>query len=662
MRGDAMIKTPLLALILAATAAAQPTVAPTNERVGEARGQAIGNYNLLQSWETGYRFHSVGGNASKYRSDVNFGNGVRLLGSRLSLHSRDGHGRLFDELVLATQGLGDDPYEFASFRIAKNKIYRYDLLWRSNEYFNPADPIAFGLHRMDTVRRLQDHDFTLFPQSRIRFFGGFSRNRQEGAALSTVLFPDFLGDEFPIFSDVRRTQNELRFGNEIKAGGIRLNWQQAYEFWREETDYNRTERSQGLNPNDRAVLDSLRRTGPYEGTSPSFRVSLFREQGEHWAINGRFTYTAGRRNFVFDESAVGVGRFGAAANRQVAVSGDARRPVATGHLTFSVFPAKSWTIVNHTGFHSTRIDGLASYREVENSFPVFNSVDFNYLGIRNVANTSDVNWQIRPWIAVHGGYHFADREVRSREVQTMEDFAIANNYSQSNRLHAGVAGFRLRPAKGMTLAVDGELGRQQRPFYTTSEKDYHGLSARWQLRHNSLTLGALARSFYNFNSASLSVHSSRSRHFGFDAAWAPREWFSFDAGYAYLHADTATGIRYFLAGTMISGQQSLWLSNLHTGHFGARTSIRERVDFYAGLSVTHDAAGTPRGSAPSLPGFLLAQTLPMSFISPQARLSVRLHTKLRWNAGWQYYGYREDPYPLQNYRAQTGYTSLLWSF
>jgi hypothetical protein len=649
-------------LLAAALCSGQPTVAPTDERVGEARGANAGNYNILQSWELGYRFHSVGGNESKYRSDVNFGNGVRLLGSRLSIDSRDGHGGLFDQLLLTTQGLGDDPYEFSSFRIAKNKLYSYDFLWRSSEYYNPADPIAFGLHRMDTARRMQDHDFTLFPQSNIRFFAGFSRNTQQGAALSTVLFPDFLGDEFPIFSDVNRSQNEFRFGNEIRVAGIRLNWMQVFENWREETSFSRTETSPGLNPADRAVLNSLKRTEPFEGTTPSFRISLFRERGEHWAVNGRFTYSAGRRDFVFDESAIGVSRFGGASNRQVAVSGDARRPVTTGHLTFSVFPGKNWTITNHTGFHSTRIDGLASYRELENDSLTFSSVDFNYLGVRNTTNTTDASWQVKPWLAVRGGYQFADREVRSKEVQTVEDFSFGLENRQSNRLNAGIAGFRLRPVRGMTFAFDGELGRQTRPFFPISDKDYHGLSARWQYRTSSLSLSALARLFYNFNTVSLSVHSSRTRTYSFDGSWTPRDWLSLDAGYSFLYAGTATGLQYFAAGALIPGQQSLWVSNLHTGTLGVRTSVRQRVDFYAGLSVTRDTGGTPAGNAPTLPIFLAAQSYPMSFVSPQARVSVRLHSKWRWNAGWQYYGYSEDTFPTQNYHAHTGFTSLLWTF
>ncbi|MCC6539552.1 MAG: hypothetical protein IT162_18520, partial [Bryobacterales bacterium] len=52
--------------------------------------------------------------------------------------------------------------------------------------------------------------------------------------------------------------------------------------------------------------------------------------------------------------------------------------------------------------------------------------------------------------------------------------------------------------------------------------------------------------------------------------------------------------------------------------------------------------------------------------SPLVRFSVRLHDKIRWNFGYQHYNYSEDFAPLlgalQNYRAHTGFTSLMWSF
>jgi hypothetical protein len=45
-----------------------------------------------------------------------------------------------------------------------------------------------------------------------------------------------------------------------------------------------------------------------------------------------------------------------------------------------------------------------------------------------------------------------------------------------------------------------------------------------------------------------------------------------------------------------------------------------------------------------------------------ARLSVKINERLRWNAGYQYYGYRSDFASLLGYRANTGYTSLAFSF
>jgi hypothetical protein len=45
-----------------------------------------------------------------------------------------------------------------------------------------------------------------------------------------------------------------------------------------------------------------------------------------------------------------------------------------------------------------------------------------------------------------------------------------------------------------------------------------------------------------------------------------------------------------------------------------------------------------------------------------ARLSVKVNDKLRWNAGYQYYGYQQDFTSVLGYRANTGYTSLSFSF
>ena len=177
------------------------------------------NYNIVDSFETGYRYSTVGGSMEQYRSTVNFGNGIRLLGSSLIVNSKNGHGRLFDQITLSTQGLGNDPYESAVMRIEKNRMYRYDMSWRRNDYFNPGLVTAGGggQHLLDTQNRMQDHNLTLFPQSNLKFFAGFSASSQEGPGYSSIQLFDGTGDIFPLFSNVRRVWREYRLGNEFRV-------------------------------------------------------------------------------------------------------------------------------------------------------------------------------------------------------------------------------------------------------------------------------------------------------------------------------------------------------------------------------------------------------------------------------------------------------------
>ena len=122
------------------------------------------------------------GNQDEYRSLINFHDGIRLLNSNLTVNSKDGHGKMVRrESHLSTQGLGNDPYESATLRVQKNQLYRYDMVWRQNDYFNPGLTVASGQHLENTTYNWQDHDLTLFPQSHLRVRAGYSRVTQKWA-------------------------------------------------------------------------------------------------------------------------------------------------------------------------------------------------------------------------------------------------------------------------------------------------------------------------------------------------------------------------------------------------------------------------------------------------------------------------------------------------
>ncbi len=666
-RGGLAVLAALGGLALTGTCAAQPVVAPSEPL---AAPKEAGPFIIENSWETGYRFRSAGGNIGKYRSDVNYGNGVRLLASRLAIHSRDGKARYFDELVATTQGLGNDPYQAATLRLRKNGWYEYNLLWRWNAYFNPALTISDGLHRMDTTRRWQDHDLTLWPDSKFQALLGYSRNRQQGPALSTVNFFGPFGDEFPVFQDVRRERNEYRAGGAVDLRWFRFRLIRAWENFKDDTPAGIPGPQGGQNRDDPLTLEAFRRGEPYHGNSPSWRGALFLERERWLAVSASGTYTDSKRTFLVDESAAGVGPAGPF-DLQTLVSGFGRRPVATGNATVSLFPTRRLTIANHTAYYNVRTEGDSLFQQFSNRTFQLEQFEFQSLGIRTVVNSTDVNYSALGWLGVYGGYHYSTRRIQSREFLAVEGFEELVEAEQENTLHSGLAGVRLQPLGGLTLNLEAEIGRADRPFVPVREKNYHLLGGRVQFKRGSLLVSGATRIHYNTNSTSLSSYSSRSRNYAVDFSWAPSERVALDAGYSKMHLDSLAGIAYFAARKLVTGERSLYVSNVHSVNAGAQVVLHPRWRLYLGYSRVEDtgdgrrtAVEPPPGSPPASasPLFLAAQTFPMTFESPSARLTLRLRPDLAWNMGYQYYGYREKFASFQGYRTHTGYVSVVWSF
>ena len=136
-----------------------------------------------------------------------------------------------------------------------------------------------------------------------------------------------------------------------------------------------------------------------------------------------------------------------------------------------------------------------------------------------------------------------------------------------------------------------------------------------------------------------------------------------------MHLDSLGGISYFANRVLVVGDQSYYVSNIQTATLNTHFTIRKRADVLIGFSYVQDfgdGRSNPLVSpvtAPNVPAaFLAAQTFPLRYLSPQARISIPIRPRIRWNVGYQYYGYNEEFSTLQNFRANTGYSSISWSF
>ena len=666
-------------LIFAALASvhAQQVVAPTTETVGSARGIDWGQYNITQSYEAGYRFHLVGGNEGQYRSIANYGNGLRLFGANIGLESKDGHGHYFDEVLLNTNGLGSDPYESASLRVQKNGLYRYDMSWRLSNYFNPGLTTAAGTHLENTGRRLQDHDLTLLPQSHFQVHLGYSRNAEDGPALSTAQEFNNAGSAYPLFTDVRRRWNEYRAGFDADVAGFKLTVLHRWDYYKDDTPASYFSGAGVGTGTSAGTVQQFLSSQPVHGRSPGWLGNLHTRR-KLWGMNARLTYVSGHNDFALAETGSGLAAGGGTASRQIAVGGDASRPALASDLSISYFPTDKLTFVNNTSISNNRIDGQSSYTEVLNGSNSGNTIYLRFLGIRTITNTAEVNYQANPWFGVYGAWRYADRQVRTIEGFDLPAFANSASsqaYEVSNQMQSGYVGLRVNPWKPFTINLEGELGRTNNPLTSVSEKNFSNLKGRAQYRTKKVQLSTAFREAYNFNS-SFSLFSSHSRSYTASAVWTLKNWFALDASYNKLHTDGSSFLAFYAGAiggrsTLQARYRSIYISNIHSVNLGVRFSVAKRADIFAGYNLTRDtgdgrASAVAVGVTDPIPSLLSSvQTFPLIYESPLLRVSVRVSDKLRWNAGLQFYDYAEK-FGLfsysQNFHAHTGYTSLLWTF
>jgi hypothetical protein len=655
----------LTAFLLAGLGWGQQILAPGREPVGPAKGEDWHGYNISDSFENGYRFRLVGGNQDTYRSDVNYGDGYGLLSGHFRMNSKSGQGFWFDELLIDAQGLnGGDANRFTSLRIQKNRLYRYDAVFRQTEYFNPGltSGDAGGLHELDTLFRLQDHDFTLLPQSKFRILAGFSTSLDTGPGISTAQLFDAHSDGLPLSVAIHQVRNEFRIGNEIQLFGMKLTWMRGWEYFKEDSPVSILT---GAPPDAGASVTSFQRSEPYRGSSPYWRAGLF-AGNKRVSANGRFTRTSGTGVFALNENATGLQFSGIGVRQQVLAAGNARRPVTTANLTFNVNLTKKLTATSSAGYYDAEMLGNATFLSLVNGSSQSAAINLQSLIIRTFSADTVVNYQFDRRLGIGLGYHYANRLVSSSEEADAGFYTDLESGRQTNQLHSGSLQLRSQLTSTLSASVDGELGRANHPIYPVSEGNYYTVGGRLQYRRKKLNLRVGSQQKYNNNSVLASPYSSLSRSEQTHGSYALRDWVTLDVDYSKTHLNTAGGLAYFLNGEFNTSDLSLYISNIHALNIGAQFTAGKRTNLYVGYSRVQDT-GDGRSTADGAAGgssstpFQAAQTFPLVYQSPLARLSIKINPKLRWNFGYQYYGYGEQFYKTHSFRANTGYSSLSWS-
>jgi hypothetical protein len=157
----------------------------------------------------------------------------------------------------------------------------------------------------------------------------------------------------------------------------------------------------------------------------------------------------------------------------------------------------------------------------------------------------------------------------------------------------------------------------------------------------------------------------KSRIFTSSLEWTTTSRLSINAGYNYQWINSKAIVDYFFNSVRHPSGNSLYIMTNNFFYVESTARVAPRATLFAAYRINKDNGQGNRVADPAgNPGTLIA-SYPMSYQSPEAPLAIKLHDRLDWNVGYQYYNYNEStivgPRP-QNYHAHLPYTSLRFYF
>ena len=698
------------------TIAQQPSPSPSPVAVGDDAG----NYMIISTLEVGYRGLQVVGDLNKYQSDLNYKAGPRLFDSSFLMRSRKEDAPLFDTLLVTTSGWGADPSGTVRFNVEKSAWYRFEGNYRKFKYFrflnsfaNPnwvISPSSFsvppkrvtGEHGYNTETKLGDFDLTLLPKNRlIRFNVGYSPERYSGPAFTNYHVG---GNDFNYPINLRSRADDYRFGADGQLGPVDYSFLQGFRRFRDDSFVN-SGPIPGINLDPaKGSITTFTHNEPTRGSVNFTRFSAHTLVAKKLDITGRVIYSKSDSDFTFVENFTGKnwnprvsgwppGPLPATPNTlnlaQYNITGDSNRPQWLGDIGATFFATDKLRISNTFRVEDFKIFGNAVFADffsitrpngatTQTDAIRFSNLDAHrFTGYRKYQNIVEGDYQFNNHYSMHVGYRYGHRRID----ESFEGFDLDSNGSippptrssssdtAVNNTHAIFGGFKARPATNWTIYFDAGHGTADNVFSRIGNYDYTNFRAKTRYSFNKkLTLNLAVITRNNANPSEIAGVSlqdfsaqTQSRTFTSSVDWNPNSRVSVSTGYNYNWINSDSVINFFFNGINHPEGHSLYYGRNNFFFSDLTAQLMPRLSLFMSYRINKDNGQGNRIADPiGTPGTLIS-SYPMSFQSPEGRLSFRFNRYLDWNVGYQYYNYNESPIVgprPQNYHAHLPYTSL----
>lgn len=586
----------LVILTLTAAAAAQGGAGGTPP-MDTGDGKEIGNYQVHQSIEFGYRFTDVTGSNQIFDTFINQQAGPRILEQTLSMHSLNNSGVLFDDLSASSFGWGGDPENVGRLRVSKYKWYDFNFQFRRDRNFfdydllanplnpptsNPFIPVPVSPHEMQIVRRMYDTDLILMPQSKFSVRLGYSRNRSEGPSLSSF----HEGTDPLLNQNWNVTSNDFRIGFDLKVlPKTNISYDQFVEVDKNDTNFdlnpfasfalpNRTLVSLGLPINSAAGQPctpifrngfvnsacngyfTYLRTQTVRTTTPTEALTMESNYFRRLNLVGRLTYSSGDLDSPFFEFFNGL--VTRTKERLFTFSGPAsvQRIAATASLDATVEITKTLHVNDDFRYDNWRIPGtwdslstatvgvpigtpprvtLLSPLDGTTITPAFTA---NVLNQKSFSNLIQLEYSASKRFGARVGFRFRHRLVFKAEPEVVPDPESGLGEFEGDTIeineYSPVAGVWIRPTDALRINLETELMTADNFLTRISPRHRQNYRARASYTPVSwASIAASANIWESRNTESDTQFKQHYRNYGFVASLMPKGPAGFDIAYNY---------------------------------------------------------------------------------------------------------------------------------
>jgi hypothetical protein len=603
---------------------------------------------ITGSVDFGYRWVSnVGGNFETYRSVVNLGEGPKLSGWDFTI--TDPKKRYFDRIDTQGLGWGGDPWTTARFDARKMGWYDLRFDYRNIAYFNNlpsyADPLmnvqtGFFLdeNSFDIRRRVLDLQLDLRPGKRVIPFFNYTRNWNSGHGITTF---ETDANEYPVYSLYNDTTDTYRGGVHIEMNRYHFTLEQGGVNYGENQTVTNSSRNTGnlTTPflGQTLFLGSLLQQYRIGGSGIFSKVLATARPASWVDLYGQFLFSQPKNDVNYNVNATGnfvnLSNLVFSNSMVNALTATAKQPHTTASAGAEIRPLR----------HMRVIESWTTNRLHDNSNTATLPLTSQLLVWNYSQEEVDVLYELFSKFTVRGGYRYVwgDSRVPSpnlSEAGPFEDVQL--------RQQVGLAGFTYRMGQKFYANFDFEGASSTHAYFRTSLYDYQRarIRARYQAT-GSLSVSATFSVFNNDNPQPGINYSAFARDNTISVQWAPAGGKRISLSADYDRSTYRSDISYRVPSDGTTAFDH-YRDNAHT----ATSVVEVALPGVRGTLVPKAAFG---GSL-----FISSGSRPSSFYQPLARVALPITKHVAWNAEWRYYGYGEQFYVYEGFRANTFFTGL----